>query len=256
MRIGTRRAVLAMAAMMGAACGKDGGELRDATRARAERQQAELDSLRRDSAAAAQRTANDTADAVPVFANVPPDTAPAATAAASGQPAVAAPPAPGDTAPAAPATPPPAPPAGAPGDWTSGVRDTRRPGVSGTVTGVRAARNVGFDRVTLQFDGARVPTYHVEYTTRPVHQCGSGEPVPVDGAGTLLVRVSSRAHDDAGKATVVARDQKPGLPIIRQVSVVCDFEGMVELAVGVSAANRYRVVELASPARLAVDVQQ
>jgi len=257
MRQGLRWMALGVAAMVIGACGKDGGELRDATRERAERQQAELDSLRRDSAAAAQRAGMDTADALPVFVGPPVDSAAAGTA-----PAPAPDPADGtgdvgqDTGHAAPATPPPAPPAGAPGDWAMAARDARRPGVSGTVTAMRAARNEGFDRVTLQFDGARVPSYHVEYAKRGVEQCGSGEHVAMDGHAALLIHVSSRAHDDAGHVTVAARDQKPGLPVIKHVSLVCDFEGVVEVAVGVAAPNKYRVVELGNPARLVVDVQQ
>jgi hypothetical protein len=252
------RAGVAMGSMVGlamlsaAACGRDGGELRDATRSREAMQQAAMDSLRRDSAAAAQAGTADTAGAIPVFADVPPDSAPAAAAPG------AAPAAPADTtAQAPPPAPAPAPPADAPGEWTSSVREARRPGVSGTVTALRAARNEGFDRVTLQFDGARVPGYHLEYVRAPATQCGSGQATPVEGRGVLLLRISSaRAHDEAGRATVAARDQKTGLPVIRQVAMTCDFEGVVELAIGVSTANRYRVVELANPTRLAVDVQQ
>jgi hypothetical protein len=260
MRQGLRWMALGMAALAMAACGKDGGELRDATRERAERQQAEMDSLRRDSAAAAQRAGMDTANALPVFVGPPVDSASAAAGAPAPAPAAESPSETGDvgqdTGHAAPATSPPAPPAGAPGDWAMAVRDARRPGVAGTVTAMRAARNEGFDRVTLQFDGPRVPTYRVEYAKQGVQQCGSGERVAMDGRAALLIHVSSRAHDDAGHVTVAARDQKPGLPVIRQVSMVCDFEGVVEVAVGLAAPNKYRVVELGNPARLVVDVQQ
>ncbi|MDB4947665.1 MAG: hypothetical protein JWM27_314, partial [Gemmatimonadetes bacterium] len=87
-------AVLAMAALA-AACGGDGGELRDATRTRQEQQAAQMDSLARDSAAAAQARGGDTVLAVPVFADPPADTARAAAAPVDSTTAPA--PAPADT---------------------------------------------------------------------------------------------------------------------------------------------------------------
>ncbi|MDB4948972.1 MAG: hypothetical protein JWM27_1621, partial [Gemmatimonadetes bacterium] len=149
------------------------------------------------------------------------------------------------------------PPAGTPGEWAAGVREARRPGISGTLTGLRSARQAGFDRVTLQFDGPRVPTYHVEYVPRPASQCASGQATQADGKAWLLVRLSSsRAHDDAGQVTVAAREQKPALPAVREVEITCDFEGEVALVVGVSDRRPYRVSELANPTRLVLDVQQ
>jgi hypothetical protein len=242
----------AVCAVLAAACGDKGGELRDATRARQAQLAAQRDSLKRDSAAAAQAANTDTAFAVPVFANVPPDTAKAAAVLSDTGAA------PADTASRRPVPPVAAPPpTNAPGDWTTGIYEARRPGVSGTVTSLRAARNVGFDRVTLQFDGARVPGYHVEYARSPGSQCGSGAPLQVQGSGWLTVRLSAaRAHDDAGRSTVAAREQTPGLPVIRELEMSCDFEGEVGLVVGVARPNRFRVTELANPARLVVDVQQ
>jgi hypothetical protein len=250
MRRGTHLGAVALAAALTAACGGDGGELRDATRARQEQQAAQMDSLKRDSAAAAQAAMSDTAFAVPVFANVP-DSAAAAPPPASASPTAV------DTVSRPTAPPPAAPSPGAPGDWTSGLFEARRPGVSATLTSMRAARNVGFDRVTLQFEGARVPGYHVEYARSPGSQCGSGAPVQVQGGGWLTVRLSgAQAHDPAGNVTIASREQKPGLPVIRELEISCDFEGEVALVIGVARPNHFRVTELANPTRLVVDVQQ
>ena len=44
-------------------------------------------------------------------------------------------------------------------------------------------------------------------------------------------------------------------PIIREIESTCDFEGEVTWVIGVASPNRYQVLELASPARLVVDVR-
>src|SRR6266550_482230 len=45
--------------------------------------------------------------------------------------------------------------------------------------------------------------YHVEYATKTVRRCGSGDPVTVKGAGRLIVRFEpARAHDDQGQPVI------------------------------------------------------
>src|SRR5690606_7432546 len=72
----------------------------------------------------------------------------------------------------------------APGDWTGGIVDVEREvtGVT-TLARIRAARNEGFDRIVLEFEGAEIPSYHIEYIDRPVRQCGSGNVVEIAGDG-------------------------------------------------------------------------
>jgi hypothetical protein len=43
---------------------------------------------------------------------------------------------------------------------------------------------------------------------------------------------------------------------LRKMAIACGFEGEVEVVLGVSAANPYRVLELANPTRLVADVQR
>lgn len=229
--------VIMSLAVLLAACGGEGGELREATERR-RAQQAELDTVG-DSASAARREGDDGFQ-VPPFV----------------QGDSAAPAAP-DSAPAEPAdTTPPAPPPSA--EWTAGVREVGRPRAEvGVLRGLRVARNDGFDRVVMEFAGGQVPGWRVEYVDRPVRQCGSGEEVEVAGDAWLHIRLTpAQAHDDAGNATLQQRERRYNLPLVRELEIVCDFEGQVEIVLGLSAPNEFRVTEVPSPARLVVDVRQ
>jgi hypothetical protein len=113
-----------------------------------------------------------------------------------------------------------------------------------------------YDRIVFEFAGDSVPGYHVEYASGPVRRCGSGDPVAVAGTARLVVRFeSSRAHDDRGNPVPVQRERALGLTAVREIKLVCDFEGQVEWVLGVAAATPYRVAELAGPARLVLDVE-
>jgi hypothetical protein len=157
--------------------------------------------------------------------------------------------------------PPPAPPpavAEAGSGWTAGVVDavrTQRGAV--TLLDVRAGVNAGFDRIVLEFTGDAVPGHRVEYIDRPVRECGSGRTVAVAGDGWLAITLrGTRAHTEDGRATVQRRNRRVDMPVIRQVVFTCDFEGVVQIVVGVASPNPFRVTELGGPARLIVDLQQ
>jgi hypothetical protein len=154
------------------------------------------------------------------------------------------------------ASPAPAPPREP--EWTAGIVDVRYSGPKAevvTLREVRSARNEGFDRVVFEFEGAQVPGYHVEYVDTPVIKCGSGDPTEVAGQGWLQVRLEpAQAHVD-GEVTVAERERKPGLPLLQELELTCDFEAQVTWVLGVKSPNRYRVLELREPARLVVDVQ-
>ena len=126
---------------------------------------------------------------------------------------------------------------------------------------VRADRGGGpspsYDRVVFEFTGDSVPGYRVQYTTGPVQRCGSGDRVSVAGTGRLLVRFEpAQAHDEQGNPTpsLAARHSAPGLTAVREMTLICDFEGQVEWVLGVAAQAAYRVSELTGPARVVLDV--
>lgn len=142
-------------------------------------------------------------------------------------------------------------------EWTAGIIDEENTtGGSATLQAVRVGRNAGFDRIVLEFDGESLPGYHIEYIDRPVRRCGSGHITTLAGDAWLQIRMSpTRAHTEAGEATIPERKRNTDLPVIREIKMVCDFEGNVEWVLGVASPNPYRVLELSEPARLVVDVR-
>ena len=116
----------------------------------------------------------------------------------------------------------------------------------------------GYDRVVFEFAGGgdSVPGYRVEYTTKPVQRCGSGDPVSVAGTGRLIVRFEpAQAHDEHGSLAPAERHRTAGLPAVRELTLICDFEGQVAWVLGTAAPSEYRVSELTGPARLVLDVR-
>jgi hypothetical protein len=215
-------AAAAALALLAGACG-GGGELREAT----ERRRVEAAA---DTAAPPAAPVVDTGGEyrVPAFVQAAAPAAPAAV----------------DTAPAAP-------------EWGTSPRQAGREAArTHTLRGVRAGLNPGFERLVLDFGADPVPPYRIEYTDEPARACGTGDPVPVPGEARLRVLLrTTRAHDDQGHPTVVRHDFDPPTQAIRAVRMVCDFEGQVEIVLGVQERTPFRVLVVPSPNRLTVDVR-
>jgi len=144
-----------------------------------------------------------------------------------------------------------------PHQGTVGIVDEPSPtGRVATLVGVETGRHPTFDRIVFTFAGADPPGYHLEYVDRPVRRCGSGEPVELPGDGWLEVRLEpAAAHDEEGRPTVGERRLEPAHPMVREAVLTCDFEAVVTWVLAVESPNRYRVLELEEPSRLAVDVR-
>lgn len=124
----------------------------------------------------------------------------------------------------------------------------------GILRATHAAAHTGYDRVVFEFADTSLPGYHVEYASRAVRRCGSGDLVSLAGAARLLVRFEpARAHDEGGNPTVSERESTPRLSAVKDIKLVCDFEGQVAWALGVSTARPYRVTETGG--RLVLDVR-
>jgi hypothetical protein len=121
---------------------------------------------------------------------------------------------------------------------------------------VRTAQHGNYDRVVFEFEGAELPSYHIEYIDKPIRACGSGNVVPLAGDGWLEIRFTpANAHTDEGKPTVEKREYSPNHKIIKELKSTCDFEADVTWVLGVTSPNRFRVLELKNPARLAIDIK-
>jgi hypothetical protein len=141
-------------------------------------------------------------------------------------------------------------------DKTAVIEKKRALRSPATLVAVRAARHTHFDRIVFEFGAADLPGYHLEYTGRPIQQCGSGENESLDWPGRLVLRLMpARAHTEAGAITVPDRRRRLELAVLRELKVICDAEGVVEWAIGVAEPNAYRVLELRNPARIFIDIK-
>jgi hypothetical protein len=234
---GTVMATMTIALAL-SACGGEGGELREETERRRQ-EQGEMEKAGASGGDTAAATGED--GRLPAFVSDTPVATP--------DPAVAA----SDTPPPAKAQ----EPAGT-GQWTASTSEVRRGGGAGVVRGLRFARNEGFDRMVIDFgQGATIPGWNIEYIDR-AERCGSGDAVSVAGQGRLRVRLrTAQAHDDAGTPTVRQREMAfNSMGVLREMKMICDFEGDVEILLGVTQPKPYRVLELQNPSRLVIDVQQ
>jgi hypothetical protein len=149
-------------------------------------------------------------------------------------------------------------PSAAPAFPANTAKDTQEP-VGGplTVTAVRVARQDGYDRVVFELAGKAggAPGWRVEYVDNPSRD-GSGEPVDVAGAATLVVLVDGAGYpDDTGEQEADSAAVPGDAEVVEEVELGSVFEGTYEAFVGVSRKAPFRVFRLEDPARVVVDVR-
>jgi len=130
-----------------------------------------------------------------------------------------------------------------------------------TLVAVRAAKQEGFDRIVFEFTGGPVPGYAIEYAEAAI-ACGSGQDLTeFIGSGTkppalMTIRLEPAvSHDEAGAATA-PRDLAARLDTITRAFRTCDFEGVVEYGVALTAEQPFAVSTLENPSRLVIDIAQ
>ena len=121
------------------------------------------------------------------------------------------------------------------------------------VASLRAAHNPGFDRLVIEFTEQAVPSYEIK-SSSDIFGSPSGLSVRVDGNAFFSIRVSGQAHTDAGQPSYPQPDPyRPGLPLIREVNLVSDFEGAVIFGVGLERSACPTLLVLQSPPRIVLD---
>jgi hypothetical protein len=113
----------------------------------------------------------------------------------------------------------------------------------------------GWDRIVFEFK-SHLPAGRVSYEASAV-ACGSGAPVSIPGNAVLLVSFTGTdAHDDAGRLTIPTTTlEGPGKTIL-QARQICDFEGHVTWALGISGKQQFKVTRLQNPTRVVIDIRQ
>lgn len=125
-------------------------------------------------------------------------------------------------------------------------------GAGATVSDVRIAHHDGYDRLVIAFPTANtMPEYRLtRQATATFVRDASGQPVTLNGSAGIRA-VLRNADVTPGAPT----DFKPGLPAIRQVVQIGNFERVVSYGIGLANPACFRVFELSGPTRLVIDVQ-
>jgi len=143
------------------------------------------------------------------------------------------------------------------GAWRSAplnvTRDVGTPPVP-LVAAVRTATHLecGYDRFVLTFTGP-VPSYYIRHVSQVLAD-PSGRPISLPGRSFLLITLRpAQAHTDSGTATITRGVQALDYPMLTGYALEGDFEGVINLALGLHATASFRAGAL--PGRLYVDVK-
>jgi hypothetical protein len=118
---------------------------------------------------------------------------------------------------------------------------------------LRAGRHAGYDRVVFQLDGPIPSYYSVRYVPQ-VRLDGSGEPLRLRGAAFLEVVVRAPTHDEHYRPVLTPTRLRPDFPALREVDAQGSFEGQTTAGIGVTQRVGFRVLELANPTRIVIDL--
>jgi hypothetical protein len=125
---------------------------------------------------------------------------------------------------------------------------------------VAVGRHEGYDRVVFEFKNV-LPGYSVKYTTEPLKEDGSGNPVHVQGAAVVVVRMEPASGFDLNTGEGVMTYKGPrrfegsasGTSVVQELVRTGDFEAVLSWAIGLSDKVDFRVQTATSPPRLIVD---
>jgi hypothetical protein len=92
------------------------------------------------------------------------------------------------------------------------------------LTGLRAGRHAGFDRVVFQLDGP-IPSYYSVRYVPVVRLDGSGAPLRLRGSAFLEVVVRAPTHDQDYRPVLSPTRLRPDFPALREVDAPGSFEG-------------------------------
>jgi hypothetical protein len=113
----------------------------------------------------------------------------------------------------------------------------------------------GWDRIVFEFDNA-LPSVEIGYVSSVI-SCGPGLPVPVQGQAILAVRFEpGAAHNEQGQLTVPSTTVPGQGGVILEAKEYCDFEAVLQWAIGTKAKQPFKVTALNSPPRLVIDIKQ
>jgi len=124
----------------------------------------------------------------------------------------------------------------------------------GKVSGLRTGTHIGYDRLTIDFSGGGPdgtveikPQGGTTFTASP-----SGMSVTLKGSNGILVVIHGA---DLHSSYSGSLDIVTGYATMVEVRRLEDFEGVVQLGIGINGAACYRAFWLSNPDRLVIDIQ-
>jgi hypothetical protein len=121
------------------------------------------------------------------------------------------------------------------------------------INAVRTGTHSGYDRLTIEFTNGQPssielrPQSGTTFGTSP-----KGDQVSLAGQNGILVIIHGA---DLHTSYIGPTDIKTGYSALVEVRQLEDFEGVVQLGLGLSGATCYRAFILTNPTRLVIDVQ-
>lgn len=127
---------------------------------------------------------------------------------------------------------------------------------------IRVAHQSGFDRVVFELGPSSIGIGSYGMPPWLVGQAAefrntAGQPVPVAGNAFLQVRLAGTSTfqpDGRTPSYTGGTDLRPTTPLVRNLRLVEDFERVVIWAIGLEGLQCPRVLELADPVRLVLDL--
>jgi hypothetical protein len=126
------------------------------------------------------------------------------------------------------------------------------------LTDVRLGRHEVYERLVFEFLPGSRPGYRVRYIRPPIVEDASGLVVEVDGAAFLSIRMEpASGFDLAGELGEVytGPTRIAGTGTIVEVVRTGDFEAVLNWVAGLEQRSPFRVLSLAGPPRIVVDVR-
>lgn len=121
------------------------------------------------------------------------------------------------------------------------------------IDALRTGTHPGYDRLTVEFNNGQPAS--IELRTQSgtnFTQGASGQTVTLQGSNGILVIIhGADLHTSYNGST----DMKTGYATLVEVRQVEDFEGTVQLGLGVAGATCYRAFIMSNPTRLVIDIQ-
>jgi hypothetical protein len=124
------------------------------------------------------------------------------------------------------------------------------------ITGVRVGTHEGYDRVVFEF-ASGIPSTVIEGVLPPLYADPSGMQLAVGGTAYLKVTMhgASTISPDGVATYSGSTNFKPGFSQLVQLLEGGDFEAVSTWYLGLNGGGCIRVLTLADPSRLVIDVQ-